>query len=70
MLILVRGDPAFTLTEVIGLDILAPRHPELYGLIIGRLGFQKNGSNAVCNQDGTDENCQPDNAGRQICLKP
>lgn len=28
MLVIVRGDPAFTKTEVIGLDILAPRHPE------------------------------------------
>merc|ERR1719249_289169 len=33
MLVLVRGDPAFTKTEVIGLDILAPRHPNLYALI-------------------------------------
>ena len=39
MLVLVRGDPAFTKTEVIGLDILAPRHPNLYALIIGRLGY-------------------------------
>ena len=39
MLVLVRGDPAFTKTEVIGLDILAPRHPNLYALIVGRLGY-------------------------------
>ncbi len=47
MLVLVRGDPAFTKTEVIGLDILAPRHPKLYALIAGRLGLEVNASTNV-----------------------
>jgi hypothetical protein len=47
MLVLVRGDPAFTKTEVIGLDILAPRHPKLYSLIVGRLGYEINSTTNV-----------------------
>jgi len=72
MLVLVRGDPAFTKTEVIGLDILAPRHPKLYSLIVGRLGYDINANtNIVSNRQGNvDESCQPDATGRQICLKP
>lgn len=72
MLVLVRGDPAFTKTEVIGLDILAPRHPKLYSLIVGRLGYEINSTtNVVSNKRGqVDESCQPDASGRQICLKP
>ncbi len=72
MLVLVRGDPAFTKTEVIGLDILAPRHPKLYALIVGRLGYEINpNTNVVSNKrGGVDESCQPDASGRQICLKP
>ena len=72
MLLLVRGDPAFTKTEVIGLDILAPRHPKLYSLIVGRLGYEINSTtNVVSNQHGkVDESCSPDASGRQICLKP
>lgn len=72
MLVLVRGDPAFTKTEVIGLDILAPRHPKLYSLIVGRLGYEINTTtNVVSNKRGAvDESCQPDASGRQICLKP
>ena len=71
MLVLVRGDPAFTKTEVIGLDILAPRHPKLYSLIVGRLGYDINANtNIVSNRQGNvDESCQPDATGRQICLK-
>ena len=71
MLVLVRGDPAFTKTEVIGLDILAPRHPKLYSLIVGRLGYDINtNTNIVSNRQGNvDESCQPDATGRQICLK-
>ena len=53
MLVLVRGDPAFTKTEVIGLDILAPRHPKLYALIVGRLGYDVNSTtNVVSNRQG------------------
>jgi len=72
MLVLVRGDPAFTKTELIGLDILAPRHPKLYSLIVGRLGYDINSNtNIVSNRQGNvDESCQPDATGRQICLKP
>jgi len=72
MLVLVRGDPAFTKTEVIGLDILAPRHPKLYSLIVGRLGYDINSAtNVVSNPRGeVDSSCEPDANGRQICLKP
>jgi hypothetical protein len=72
MLVLVRGDPAFTKTEVIGLDILAPRHPKLYSLIVSRLGYEINSTtNVVSNSRGqVDDSCQPDASGRQICLKP
>ena len=72
MLVLVRGDPAFTKTEVIGLDILAPRHPKLYALIVNRLGYDINSTtNVVSNKKGAvDDSCQPDGSGRQICLKP
>ena len=68
---LVRGDPAFTKTEVIGLDILAPRHPNLYALIVGRLGYDiDTTTNVVSKRDGSvDESCLPDATGRQICLK-
>ena len=53
MLVIVRGDPAFTKTEVIGLDILAPRHPKLYGLIVNRLGFDVNSTtHVVSNRQG------------------
>ena len=40
MLVIVQGDPLLLSTTVIGLDILAPRHPKLYGLLVNRLGFQ------------------------------
>lgn len=72
MLVLVRGDPAFTKTEVIGLDILAPRHPKLYSLIVSRLGYEINTTtNVVSNREGkVDSSCEPDASGRQICLKP
>ena len=53
MLVLVRGDPAFTKTEVIGLDILAPRHPKLYSLIVNRLGYDINvKTNIISNREG------------------
>ncbi len=53
MLVLIRGDPAFTKTEVIGLDILAPRHPKLYSLIVNRLGYDINAkTNIVSNREG------------------
>lgn len=66
MLLLVRGDPAFTKTEVIGLDILAPRHPKLYSLIVGRLGYEINSTtNVVSNTHGkVDESCSPDASGK------
>lgn len=72
MLVLVRGDPAFTKTEVISLDILALRHPKLYSLIVGRLSYTINSTtNVVSNSQGqVDETCEPDASGRQICLKP
>ena len=40
MLVLVRGDPAFTKTEVIGLDILAPPPPKALLLDRGPLGLR------------------------------
>jgi len=72
MLVLVRGDPAFTKTEVIGLDILAPRQPKLYGQVVNGLGYTVNPStNIVSSRDGSvDESCRPDATGRQVCLKP
>jgi hypothetical protein len=57
MLVIVRGDPAFTKTEVIGLDILAPRHPKLYGLIVNRLGYDVNSTtHVVSNRQGLRDN--------------
>ena len=47
MLVLVRGDPAFTKTEVIGLDILAPRQPKLYGQVVNGLGYSVNPSTNI-----------------------
>ena len=56
MLVLVRGDPAFTKTEVIGLDIMAPRHPKLYSLIVSRLGYDVNSTtNVVSNRQGNND---------------
>ena len=40
MLVVVQGDPLLLSTTVVGLDILAPRHPKLHALLINRLGFQ------------------------------
>ena len=67
MLVLVRGDPAFTKTEVIGLDIMAPRHPKLYALLAGRLGYDVDpNTNVATKRGGLDESCQPDGSGRQV----
>ncbi len=46
MFVLVRGDPGTPRSEVFGLDILAPRHPKLYALIVERLGFSLDPNNA------------------------
>jgi hypothetical protein len=46
MFVLVRGDPGIPRSEVFGLDILAPRHPKLFALIVERLGFSPDGDNA------------------------
>ena len=72
MLVLIRGDPATALTEVIGLDVLFRRHPSLYCSILEQLGYTFNTStNSVCSPEGAvDESCQPDPTGRQISLKP
>ena len=40
MLVVVQGDPLLLSTTIIGLDILAPRHPKLHALLVNRLGFQ------------------------------
>ena len=72
MLVLVRGDPACAISEIIGLDVLARRHPSLYTSILEQLGYEFNPStNIVCNRQGSiDESCHPDPTGRQISLKP
>ena len=72
MIVLVRGDPSTAITEVIGLDILARRHPSLYCKLLEQLGFCFNTStNIVCSRQGNvDETCQPDPTGRQITLRP
>ena len=46
MFVVVRGDPGTPRSEVFGLDILAPRHPKLYALIVERLGFSLDPNNA------------------------
>jgi hypothetical protein len=57
MLVIVRGDPAYTKTEVIGLDIMAPRHPKLYALIVQRLGYDINSTtHVVSNRQGRSKN--------------
>ena len=72
MLVLVRGDPAAAITEVIGLDVLARRHPSLYCSLLEKLGYTFDSStNIVCSRQGSvDESCKPDPTGRQICLRP
>ena len=40
MLVIVRGNPLASSSKVVGLDILSPRHPKLYNLIVTRLGLQ------------------------------
>ena len=50
MLVVVQGDPLLLSTTVVGLDILAPRHPKLHALLINRLGFQ-------LSQDSRGEQC-------------
>jgi hypothetical protein len=72
MLVLVRGDPSTALTEIIGLDVLARRHPSLYCSILDQLGYSFNTStNIVCSRQGVvDASCQPDPTGRQISIKP
>ena len=42
---MVRGEPGLPRCEVVGLDILATRHPKLFALVVDRMGFftdQKN----------------------------
>ena len=71
MLVLVRGDPICALTEVIGLDILAQPHPQLYASILDKLGYKFDAAtNIVTNRQGSvDDSCQADPTGRQICIK-
>ena len=71
MIVLIRGDPSCAITEVMGLDVLARRHPSLYSKLLERLGFCFNTStNIVCSRQGAvDETCQPDPTGRQIILR-
>jgi len=71
MLVIVQGDPLVLSTTVIGLDILAPRHPKLYGLLVNRLGFQlSQDSRVISNAGEIAIGCEPDNSGRQVVLRP
>jgi len=71
MLVVVQGDLTVKSCTVLGLDILAPRHPKLHNLVIGRLGFQTlSDSQVVVNLNGeVGEGCQPDTEGRQLVLR-
>ena len=40
MLVVVKGNPLNSSCQVVGLDILSPRHPKLYDLVINRLGMK------------------------------
>lgn len=42
---LIRGEPCLPRCEVIGLDILATRHPKLFGLVVERMGFNQDQNN-------------------------
>eukprot|EP00092_Neocalanus_flemingeri_P009271 GFUD01009977.1.p1 GENE.GFUD01009977.1~~GFUD01009977.1.p1 ORF type:complete len:111 (+),score=37.83 GFUD01009977.1:195-527(+) len=73
MLVVVRGNPLASSSKVVGLDILSPRHPKLYSLIVSRLGLQTDPPDqvVVLNCRGElDSSCQPDSAGRQVVLAP
>ena len=45
MFVLIRGEPCLPRCEVIGLDILATRHPKLFGLVVERMGFNQDQNN-------------------------
>ena len=49
MLVVVRGDPGLPGCEVLGLDILATRHPKLLDLIVHRMGFTLEENNVGTN---------------------
>jgi len=73
MIVVVRGDPMKIGTSLCGLDILSPRHPMLFSLIVSRMGMQSNTSDqvVVLNDLGEmDSSCQPDREGRQLTLIP
>jgi len=70
MLVCLRGDPGVPSCEVIGLDILATRHPNLFALIVQRMGFNLEQNNVVVCAGDVNERCQPDQAGRQVKLRP
>jgi len=70
MLVVVQGDPLLLSTTVVGLDILAPRHPKLHALLINRLGFQLSQDSRVITNTGEAAGCEPDSSGRQVVLCP
>eukprot|EP00088_Acartia_fossae_P030552 TRINITY_DN31557_c0_g1_i1.p1 TRINITY_DN31557_c0_g1~~TRINITY_DN31557_c0_g1_i1.p1 ORF type:complete len:106 (-),score=7.32 TRINITY_DN31557_c0_g1_i1:214-531(-) len=70
MFVLLRGDPCLPQCQVVGLDILATRHPKLFSLIVDRMGFELGQNNVVLCAGELNFRCQPDAAGRQIILKP
>ena len=47
MIVVVRGDPMKIGTSLCGLDILSPRHPMLFSLIVSRMGMQSSTSDQV-----------------------
>merc|ERR1712183_1264791 len=68
MLVVVKGNPLVSSSKLVGLDILSPRHPKLYSLIVSRLGLQTDPAEQVVLLNGhgeLDSTCQPDNSGRQ-----
>ena len=52
MLVIVKGNPLTSSSKVVGLDILSPRHPKLYSLIVTRLGLQIDPTDQVGSQGG------------------